>query len=338
MARTTNFFRRINMKLLQYISLLALPLLLGLSSCTHAVFDNLSECPRGVYVRLYAQTECETTPSYPSEIKDVSYFVFDTRDKLVSYHHESNLTLTPDAEVLIELPAKGSYRVFAWAGIDDELFEHTDYVIGQTTLQDIYATLRSEGDQPYDLRDRTVWMGLSSIVSLEELKTLDDPERPTNQYYHTAINMREYTNRITVRVTGLEHPEHFTIKLESDNGRYNYQGDIVPDKTLVYPTKMNYSAPADSTASAFFTTLKLESGRNSFLTVYNKEKGEVAFMEDLIGAILVSPVAEALNMRCLNDYDVHLKMRRCPECPSGYMACEIWINDWLVHSYDIAFE
>lgn len=324
------------MKLIYKVSFLALSLLFGLTSCDHLIFDNLEDCPRGIYVRLYSQTECADSPSYSEQIRETNYFVFDEETGLlIALHRDENQTLTADKEVYIPISrSKGVFRVIAWSGIASNLFETSSVQIGKTSLSDLYSILNTDKETQFsvDLKDRTVWMGQSPIVVVQPLR------KETPKDYHVAVNMREITNRITVRVTGLKKPTDFVILMESANGRYGFDGTIPAHSAYKYPALTSYPADLKDMARAFFTTLKLESGRKSIITVFNTDKDKIAFQDDLIGAILMSPKDASLNLRCLNDYDIHLKMRYCPTCPGEAAIAQIWINDWLVHSYDISFD
>lgn len=97
-----------------------LPLLLIIGAvftmtCDRIIFDSLDNCERGVYLHLYEQTECASTPSYPADITALTIFVFDADNRLISMQELGATTLAPDHELFVRLPEPGSYTVVAWA-------------------------------------------------------------------------------------------------------------------------------------------------------------------------------------------------------------------------------
>ena len=187
--------------------------------------------------------------------------------------------------------------------------------------------LRQTGKWGADLRETTLWYGESPVVQVERNTT--NYER----YTETSVNLREYTNRIAVVIEKIPHPEDYKIEIASSNGTYQVNGRVAKADSTFYlgETKV----VGDSTCRADFTTLKLESGHKNTLIVTNKAKGVEMFRTDLVGVILSSNYAENINLRCLNDFKVRLVAHHC-DCPENtYQIVEVWINDWLVHTYSI---
>lgn len=311
-----------------FVTVLIFSLLgLGTISCDKAIYENWEDCPRGVYVNFYSQTECAETPSYPAEVKRLNVYAFDDNNILRSTAIIAEPQLSETTEHLIPLPQKdGLYTVCAWANIDQN-FNLENVRVGETTKSNLLFRLRQTEKLGADLTGTTLWYAESPKVLLGKM------EHGAELYIHTRANLREYTNRVTVTIDKIGHPEDYDIKLASSNGSYLINGLVAKADSTYYPGETK--VVADSTCNAFFTTLKLESGHESALIVTHKPTGKELFRTDLVGVILTSNYAENINLRCLNDFHVRLVARRC-----GYtfVIMEVWVNDWLVHSYDLEFE
>lgn len=294
-------------------------------SCKQIIFDNLDSCERGIFVNLYDQTECSDTPRFP-QVPNIHLYAFDLQDRLVATTVIQNPQLFPGKEFFIPIATPGLYSVIAWAGLHNDLYDTTPMIVGKTDRKDLFLKLKEQNSQVRNLTGHRLWVGCSPIVEIGKENSL---------YAHTRANIREITNRIEVTVEGLDAPEQYIIAIRSANGSYSLNGEILPDIELNYPTQTYI--PKDSTLAANFTTLKLQNGRKSSLIIRNIKTQKVLFIEDLVGVILLSPSKDNLNLRCLNDYHVRLRVRRCPRISDTYTVTSIWINDWLVHSYDIEF-
>lgn len=310
---------------------LALPVLLALlgalTSCDKLIYDqnNYDNCERGIYVNFYAQTECADAPSYPVEVTRLNVYAFDANNVLCSTQTVDNVRLSSDYELLVPLKDEGLYTILAWGNISGH-YDLRDVVVGQTTKQQILFRLKQAGMTGEDLTGATLWYGESPVAHLQDMEDGGD------QYIHTRANLREYTNRVTVFVEGVPNPEDYEVRLASSNGTYQINGKVAKADSTYYPGET--LVVSDSTARAFFTTLKLESGHENTLIVMDKKTGREFFRTDLVGIILTSNHAANINFRCLNDFEVRLKAN---PCNGGYMIVEVWVNDWLVHTYDVEF-
>lgn len=160
-----------------------------------------------------------------------------------------------------------------------------------------------------------------------------------NLFQHDSINIREITNRVKVRVEGFEKPLDNKIELFANNGSYRVSGKLMKDKQLQYPSKMQEVPNANDDKKkdlyAEFQTLKFQTGYNNELVITDLTKQKEVLRCDLIGAILLSPFATNINLNCENDFDVLVKVKHC-DCPEGtYMPVSIYVNKWLIHSYEV---
>lgn len=316
-------------------ALALLPLLL-IGGCHPTIFQDMDLCKREIEVSLYSRTECATQRSYPAEIKSVLLVAYNEKGEVVATQtHEG--ALTADTKVKMSVPASELIRVSAWSGLDKAYFD----VTATAPVKELFARLRAN----VDLKGRVVYHGMSGQVPLKPLTRKGDI-----QVTPVEVNMLELTNRVTVHITGLEEPEKVSLSVSSANDRYSGEGRILStaqDSPYKYVTDVvrkpnTYVGPAEpgcapehnGELTATFTTLALESGHNSFVTIA-KEGAEQPLSRNLLALILSAAKEGAdINLRCDRDFLVELKVERCPECSEGYQVAWIKINNWLLHSYD----
>ncbi|WP_042371727.1 FimB/Mfa2 family fimbrial subunit [Bacteroides neonati] len=303
-------------------------------SCDSLINDKLEDCPQGVYVKFYSMTPCENDSSFIGEAASVWVFAFDENNKLAAAVSEANVTLSRDYELLVPV-SNGNYTFVAWAGINDN-FVKQRFVIGEMTKKDVMITLNSsQGMAAVLSAANQLWQGESPMVHLP------NPAEVGTLYKHTAINMKELTNRINVliefdKLTMKEYtPENLKVEISSANGTLNVDGSM-PYNTpvLTYPSlKTEFT---DHSGSWSFSMLDLVTGHHNNLkvTYQTKDKVETVFDGDLIAALLLKAVAGGVNMNCENDFTIKFVIKDyCVECWTHF-SCMIYVNNWMVHSYD----
>lgn len=67
--------------------------LLG-GGCDSMIYDEMLDCPQGVYLKFYTKTPCDVDTLYPADIKDANIYVFDSENKFVAEYKASNVTLS----------------------------------------------------------------------------------------------------------------------------------------------------------------------------------------------------------------------------------------------------
>ena len=79
--------------------------------------------------------------------------------------------------------------------------------------------------------------------------------------------------------------------------------------------------------------MQLKTGYNNQITVRNKKSQDIIWQGDLIGSILIKN--KNINLDCQNDFNVKFVIKdKCLGCGT-YICWAIYVNDWLVHSYEI---
>lgn len=301
--------------------------------CDSLIYDDLADCPQGVYVKFYSMTPCESDSTFIGSVASLTVFAFDENDKLVTSVTQSNVTLSRDFEVLMPV-SDGNFTFLAWAGVDDKFTKGT-FTNSTTTKKDVMLKLNAASGVAANLSGTRVWQGESPVVFLP------DPAEYASFYEYTAVNLQEVTNRIELivefdKVTMKEYDlEELHVEISSGNGTMRIDGTMpLNQDVLLYPS----SAPAydDNVAAWNYNLLDLKTGYDNKLHIYytgNEEDGETVFNGDLIAMILLAAQDGKANLDCDNDFTIKVVIKDyCVECWTHF-SCSIYVNDWLVHSY-----
>lgn len=299
--------------------------------------DQLKECPREIEVSLYTQTDCDAVRTYPSDVKSVLLIAYNEKGEAVATQtHEG--PISAETKVRMTVPAGESVRVAAWSGLYKDHFELTP----NAKLGEQFVQLKAG----QDLKDQRIRQGISREVALKPLN-----EEGADEVTSVEVNLLELTNRIKIHFTGLEDTDKYSIEVVSANDRYSAEGKIgSKGKDNVYKYPLNIVRKANTFVgpeedgcepayngelTAELTTMALETGHNSFVTIYKEGLEEPYFQGDLISLLLSASKKDAsINLNCDHDFTVNLKIRRCPTCSDGFEVAWLTITGWRVHSYD----
>lgn len=303
---------------LRYKIILVFVALLSLSGC---IDEDLESCQQGIDVFLYSKSMCQQNVSYPDQIKNITLCVFDKNGMLVSYRQKDDVTLNEDYTERIDVES-GLYTVIVWSGINDSSLDVTKLQDGETRKGDLLFRLKREQGLASSIDGKSLYYGESRAVYVENGKS-------DALYEQVSVNMLEVTNRLTVTVEGLNgNLDDYEINIESDNGSMNVDGSIAEDEVIKYDFIQSVS---DGILESQFTLLKLETGNNNTLVIRDKVTGEELYRESLLGTLLLKN--PYVNLNCDHDFTINFTAK--DQCNCGtYMITEIWVNSWLVHSYN----
>jgi hypothetical protein len=296
------------------------------------IYEDLSECPQGVYVKFYSKTPCAVDSTYIGQVSDLHIFAFDDKDVLVSTVLQKNVSLDKDYKVLVPV-SNGYFSFIGWAGVNN-YFTQGSFVKGVTTKRDVMLTLNAKKHMATALKNHKVWQGESPTVFLE------DPAKVGTTYKHTAVNLREVTNRLNVEVELHESvakdiaPEDFDIEITSGNSVMNIDGSMpLKQEILTYPATISFDK---NKLTAKYSLMKLKTGYDNQILLRNKKTGDIIWKTDLIGSILIKN--HNVNLDCENDFNVKFVLKdKCLNCGT-YYCWAIYVNDWMVHSYEVELE
>jgi len=300
--------------------------------CDSLLFDDLADCSQGVYVKFYSMTPCASDSTFIGSVPSLTVFAFDENDKLVTSISQQNATLDHDFKVLIPV-SNGNFTFVAWAGIDNN-FTVSSFTYGTTTKKDVMLKLNASSNIAANLNGTHIWQGESPTVFMP------DPAEYGTFYKHTAVNLREVTNRVKIIVEfdkatmKFYDPTELHVDVTSANGTSHIDGSMsLNETTLTYPATPVYG---ENLAAWNYTMMDLKTGYNNKIHISytgNKEEGETVFYGDLIASILLRAVEKGVNMDCENDFTVKFLIKDyCVECWTHF-SCSVYVNDWLVHSY-----
>lgn len=290
------------------------------SGCIKEEYD--CDYSQKLIVSLYSKSLCETDTVYTAGVKDLTLCVFDKNDLLVAYVHKGNVTLTKGYSEEITIAEKGIYTVMAWSGINATYFETNQPQLGKTTKSDWLFRLQRSKNVAASIDEGAVYSGESRAVYMDG-GTSGDVET-------ISVNLQEITNRLTISIEGLnEDGEEYEVYVESDNGSMMLDGRIGKDEVIKHnPVALSHGAQLN----ADFSLLKLETGHNNTIVIRNKVSGKELYRGSLLGTLLLKNPEVDLNC----DHDFVIRFTTQDQCECGnYVITEIWVNNWLVHTYDM---
>ncbi|MCD8260429.1 MAG: FimB/Mfa2 family fimbrial subunit [Bacteroides sp.] len=291
-----------------------------LSSCVKEDEDRCDGL-RGVDIRFYSSTVCQTDTVYPQQIKDLLYGVFDEKEVLVFYEQLSDVELSAGYSRRAEL-ISGLYTVIAWSGISQEYYTVSGWQTGVTRKSDLLLRVIRKESKVTLPAEISLFYGESAALYIPDNKD------PKTYYAQAAVNMLEITNRLTISVEGLTNPEDFEVVIEADNGSMNVNGTLATDELIEYQATENVTG---GVLNASVTLMKLETGITNTLVIRDRNSGTEVFRGNLLGTLLLKN--PEVNLACDHDFTIRFTAEDQCECGT-YIMTEIWVNNWLVHSYD----
>lgn len=301
--------------------------------CDSLIYDDLKDCPQGVYVKFYSKTPCADDSLFIGNVSSLTVFAFDQNGKLSTTVQQQDVNLSRDFEVLVPV-SDGNYSFIGWAGVSEKL-KRNIFTEGITTREDVMMTINSTYNVAAALSSgERIWHGESPIVFLP------DPEEYGSVYRHTAINLKELTNRVKIivefdKVTMKSYdPTKLNVAVSSANGTVRIDGTMpMNTPVLTYPSV--YTNLDENTGEWNYAMLDLVTGYSNKLniTYTGNNKEETVFDGDLIASILLRAVDKGVNLNCENDFTVKFLIKDyCAECGTHF-SCAVYVNNWLVHSY-----
>lgn len=314
--------------------ILSLISVLLLTGCDKLIYENLEECPQGVYVSFYNQTPCMDAPQPIGEVEDLYIFAFDLNDVLVKLEKvDGEIDLGKAYKIELPPVEKGQYSFIAWAGATGKYFDLNDFVEGKTTKEDVMMVLRSKEGSAVALQDHRVWQGESKVVNLPDRKTHG------SVFDEISINMLEVTNRINITLKLHESVcdkldiGDFDIIASSANGVYSINKRMpLKASKLNYPGTLVVEEKFSKKLS--YTLMELKSGYNNVLKIYNKKEDKDYFVQDLLGKVLLEN--PNVNLECEHDYDIVVEIEdKCANCSDNNLVVHIIINNYQIHSFAV---
>lgn len=305
-------------KLLPYLRFFTVFFLFCTGSC---IYDDLGDCRQGIHVHFFTKTPCSADTLLPQPA-GLGLYVFDREGMLVSYRKASGPEMEQGSVKALEAE-NGLFTVVVWGGLDDTGMSPDAPVPGVTTKGDLLLRLQQPAGTTVSLTGKRVYFGESPAVYLP------DPAEYGSLFETVPVNLQEITNRVKVEVEGLPRlDDTYEIAIESANGAMNIDGTIAPGGETTYGASPVFDG--DGVLEADFTILKLTPGYHTSLVIKDKQADRELYRGDLLGTLLLKN--PEINPEC--DHDFVIRFTVADQCECGtYMIMEIWVNNWLVHSY-----
>lgn len=298
------------------IYLVGLTALMLFSGC---IKEDYAECKQSLLVSFYSKAPCWSESIDAMDLTDMQLFVFDESDLLVTSLSRKSLSFDKDYVETVDLPGGGYYSVIAWAGLNAGYYDISKLSQGITKKSDLLLKLRRVQEQAHSLYDTQLYFGESPEVYVEESSS-------ESTYGEAAVNLLEVTNRIHISIEGLSgSKEEYEVYVESDNGAMNMNGTLAADDVLRHES---VDLTEGRVLKKEFSLLKLDPSRTNTLVVRDITGGKEIFRGNLLTALIQR--APDVNLNCDHDFNIDVIVGD----GGTYASVEIWVNGWLVHSYD----
>lgn len=210
---------------------------LSFSSCED-FFDYEGDCDVIHKVRFVYDLNLKWADAFPSEVKSVNLYVFDSKGIFVREYSESGDALSqPGYEITLDLPA-GDYTLLAWCGlhnegVDSESFTVPSPVVGVTHIEEMTCVMnttptpaKSRADEPMVYSDNRLQFLYHGLLDV----TLED-NHDGKEYIHT-VSLTKDTNHIRIILQELSseqglNEDDYEIYIEDADGRIAYNNDLI---------------------------------------------------------------------------------------------------------------
>lgn len=289
--------------------------------CNNAVYDDLGDCPQGIDFRFYSRTPCDLSPGYPSDIRQVRVFAFDEKEILVDEFSDKEVSLSANYSLSVLFNHTGKFTFVAWGGTAVSECEFSAFQRGVTTKNDMLLSLRQNDDGTFPV-PKSLYFGQTdtflNVSGKEDMGTI---------YEQVKFNMQELTNRIHFTLRGLPSTGDFGIFISDDNGKYDFEGRIVPDERFDYTSAVRHEGDV---FKSDFILMKLEEKRDTRVSVVDMKTGRVIYTANLVDDLIMyrgDSGNPPYSLECDHDFDIDITLRYEEE---AWMLIKAIVNDWNV--------
>ena len=209
-------------------------------------FDYEGDCDVTHKVRFVYDRNLKWADAFPSEVKSVNLYVYDSDGVFVKkYTGRGNELANPDYNITIDLPP-ASYLLVAWCGLEnegasEESFTVPEPVAGKSRIEDLTCMLntlngpvtRSENEEVMPVSDKRLYFLYHGMLDV----TLED-NHDGKEYVHT-INLTKDTNHIRIILQELSNDEgldaaDYEISIEAADGLMAYNNELLGNTTVKF--------------------------------------------------------------------------------------------------------
>lgn len=213
------------------------------SSCDDAfIYDQEGDCSVKYRVKFVYDMNLKWANAFPSEVKSVNLYVFDSDGVFYKEYTESGEALAaPDFYIELDVPA-GDYQLVAWCGlenqgVEEESFTVTQPVAGVTRLEDFVCSLnvlstRSEEEEGPVSDSRLYFLYHGNMA-------VNLPDTQDGETYYYTMPLVKDTNHIRIILQEIASnedmiPSDYDITIEAADGLMAYNNDLLPSPVITY--------------------------------------------------------------------------------------------------------
>lgn len=207
-------------------------------SCDKSLFDYEDDCEVTHRIKFVYDLNLKWADAFPSEVKSVKLYVFDSKGLFVKVYEDSGEALDdPGYSMELDLPAD-SYRFVAWCGLPDAgetSFTIPQPQVGVTTIEELTCTLNTEW-----VDDATTSKKQLHFLYHGYLEAMLEDNHDGTKYEH-VIKLTKDTNHIRIILQELSseedmQPDKFSFYIESANSRMAYDNRLLASDVVTYKT------------------------------------------------------------------------------------------------------
>lgn len=336
--------------------------LLGLSSCSDLIYDDLDDCPTGVRVNLVGIPLTLTptvngTPYNPKSgydyANDATFFIYDSNNTLVHMYKQADL-LGSNYQVTIPTGA-GNYSIYCWTG--GSMYDYSGTVAGTSTKSDFVCSYL--GDEAVNAADALLPMGYGKVASVpvtDHAITNVDMDLISNKKLITVVCRYAYSNTsVSGTQTSTEaNMSNFKFGIVGDNRRFNAENEVLPVGrnftyqqlttsfvNIINDVDLNGQSHSYVVNSVSMNTLRLVDGDKTLRLVIRDEEDnyicDLPIVEYLAMFVAAKNPLKNVNMTVqdyldyTNEYEIILNLveSNTQEAGAKFRVGSIQIADWI---------
>ena len=209
------------------------------TSCIDPMFESEGNCDVEHRIRFNYDMNLKWADAFPSEVKSVNLYVFDSNGLFVKEYSDAGPALSqPGYSILLDLPAD-TYRFVAWCGLENEGATKQSFTVpqpvpGETTIEELTSTLNTRTTAEYaEYSDAQLYFLYHGYL---EATLVDNHDG--RKYDHT-IYLTKDTNHIRIILQELSseegmNPDDYSFRIEAANGRMGYDNALLGNTVVTY--------------------------------------------------------------------------------------------------------
>lgn len=305
--------------------MLSIAILLAITGCYSAIYDDLSGCPQGIHFKFYRQTPCESNPTFPSEFKQVKVFAFDSNGVLAGEFTDEDIVLSTDYKLSVLLSNMEDFTFIAWGGEDLREYRFSSFQKGKTRKEDMLLSfLHAEGK--VIKRPSALYWGICKAPA-NAGKYINEG----SVYETVAFNMEEMTTRVKLTVKGLSEDDAYAAFITASNDKYDFAATFRPSRPFDYiPTQQKEK----SVLHAAFTLMKIAESRDIRLSIINTTTEKIVYTADLVDDLIMyrgESGEPPYNLACTRDFEIVLTIE-------NHALVRAVVNGWNIISRPVELD